>query len=277
VLVGDGSVFGWDSESHRVITFELGGKGMMLEPCFPPAYASASDRIQEARCANLRRRDDLPLVLNDRWIMYARPRRFLAPQRGPAEVPVLTVSYEAADPAVYDIEERTGTARVGVSRFGRPYPQDWAAWAPPAPPPIRDGYGYRGPLGDPRASGVNERIVRTWRYEGYGQGGLLAVDNAGCRDTYLRVRIDGPVQNPILVNMTTFERLELNLTLGPSDWLDIDFRTGTVLLNGAVSRYYAVTRESSWFSVGPGTTFINFLARGEVTPALLTAWWRSAW
>ena len=254
-LVGDGQVFGWDSENKRVITFQFRGDGVWLEHCFPPVGDGAGpDRIQEARCANMRRHDDLPLEINGRWLILARPRRFLAPQRA-REVPILTVSYEAQDPAIYDAVLQSGTASVGAAEWGRPYP--------PGP-----GLTYRGPAG---------AAPWTWRYEGRGQGGLLAVINRGCRETYLMGRITGPVRGPMLINQTTFERLEFDIELSASEWLDIDFRRGTAMLNGVSSRYFAITRESNWFSVGPGTTFIRYLARGEVTESTFTAWWRSAW
>jgi len=251
-LVGDGQVFGWDSEEKRVITLEFRGDGLLLEKCF--GAGSAQMQIQEARCANLRRHDDLPLTINDEWVMMARPRRFLAPQRDHS-ILQMTVSYEMQDPAIYSIHEQSGTALVGVSEWGRPYPPG-------------EDLQYRGPAGT---------APNTWRYRGRGESGMLEVQNLGCRETYLRIRIQGPVRYPVIVNQTTFERLELNLDVLDGEWLDIDMRRGTVMLNGVASRYWALTRASTWFSVGPGTTFIRYLARGEVTTSTLTAWWRSAW
>jgi hypothetical protein len=273
-LVGDGQVFGWDSEEKRVITFEFGGAALWLEHCFPlDDGTNLRDRITRARCANLRRHDDLPLQINDQWVIMARPRRFLAPQRA-SEPPVLTVSYEAQDPAIYSSELQTGTAQMGVSEWGRPYrdPQD------PGPDLI---WQYRGWAGEwtPGPSDWPPGFApqRPWRYMGRGRGGLLAVTNQGCRETWLQVRIQGPVSGPMLINQTTFERVAFDITLGASDWLDVDFRTGTVMLNGTSSRYWTITRDSVWFSCAPGTTFIRYLAAGEVTESTVTAWWRSAW
>lgn len=255
-LAGDGELFGIDSEEKRVLTLELDGGLTLIEHCFPPVRGElAPDRIQEARCANLRRHQDLPLVINDRWMVMARPRRFLIPQRA-REAPRLTVSYEAQDPAIYSAGEQEASTGLGFEDRWRSYPRP-------------SGSEGQTPGRWPPWAG--------WRYEGTGEAGLLEIVNEGCRETYLRARITGPVAAPIIVNQTTFERLELDLELRRGEWVDLDFRLGSVMLNGTASRYYAVTRESSWFSCAPGRTLINYLCRGEVTDSTLTAWYRSAW
>lgn len=255
-LVGDGEIFGWDSEHKRVITITFdAGPRVLLEECFPSDPGRRTEHVEAARCANMRRHDDLPLTLNDRWLILARPRRFLAPQRGQA-IPKITVSYEAQDPSIYSTELQSGSIGLGESSMGRPYP--------PGP-----GLRYRGPQGV-RAN--------SWRYIGELGGGVLSILNEGCRDTYLTLHVSGPVHGLIgIINADTGEALEIDAHLTVSDWLDIDMRLGTILENGTSNRYMDITRASRWWACPPGVTHLRYIFSGPITNSRLTAWWRSAW
>lgn len=276
-LLGDGEVFGQDWEKKRIITMELNGSGALLERCFPQQPGLLPpDQLMAARCALMRRGDqgDLPLEINDRWVVMARPRKFVAPQRS-AEPPKLTVSWEAQDPALYSAVEHEASATLQLQGQGRPYPFDWTDWdwqnPPPGRPPIREGYRFRGPAGF-------EPDAWTWRYLGGGTSGLMQLDNKGCRRTFLRFRLNGPVDRPMLINHNTGQRVEFSLELGHRDWLEVDMRRGIVNLNGTVSRYYALTRDSNWWALEPGITPVRFLSRGPVYPtSRVTVWWRDAW
>lgn len=219
--------------------YELGTVVMPVEP--PAPIPPPPRRLEEARCACMRRQSDLPLELNGRWVVMARPRRFVFPQRQ-AALSALTVSWEAQDPTLYAIGEQSGQASLGLGTRGRSYPRNYP-----------------------------------WRYgSGVGAPGFI-VRNDGCRRTFLRCTISGPVENPIIVNGLTFEKLELRLTLSGTDYLDIDMRECTVLLNGTVSRYYNLTADSTWWACGPGDTPVYYENRGPLTASTMTARWRSAW
>lgn len=257
---GDGEIFGQDWERKRVLTVEFSGALTMVERCWPERPdLLPPQRLMDARCACLRRQDDLPLWLNDRWVIMARPRRFVAPQRRGA-VPSVTVSWEAQDPALYEATEQSASAALQLGGGGRGWIRTFVVDSPNVPPAGNPG-----------------RTPGSWRYASGGTSGLMMVTNRGCRRTFLRFRIRGPVQWPILFNERTGEKLELNLTLGAQDVLDVDMRSGTVVLNGQASRYYALTEDSSWWAVGPGTTPIRYLNRGPLTGSPITVWWRSAW
>lgn len=105
-------------------------------------------------------------------------------------------------------------------------------------------------------------------------GGFLA-NNAGGFPTPVTFRIDGPVQEPRIINETTDQELKLDLTVASGDYILIDSASRTVLLNGTASRYSSL-EVSEWFDLEPGDTDINFL--GATTGAgTLSASWRSAW
>lgn len=250
-IPGDGEVFGEDWEKKRVLTMEFGTGLALLEQCFPRRPGIISDVLMEARCAMMRRGDDgdLPLSINDQWVIMARPRVFKVPQRR-GSVRTVNVSWEAEDPALYAQElqhDSTTTETVGE---GRTYP---------------------------RPSGSPGTVAGSWRYPDAGRSGLMVARNRGCRRTFPIARIGGPIEGPILVNERVGQRIEFNLNLGPQEWLDVDFRRGRVMLNGLQSRYELISRESVFWSIRPGENPIRLLTRGEVTNAVAQIWWRSAW
>lgn len=106
-------------------------------------------------------------------------------------------------------------------------------------------------------------------------GGSIFAANLGTFPTPPTYRIDGPCTNPSIENVTSGQRLELTITLGSGEFLDIDTDARTVLLGGTASRYSTLTR-ADWFDLPPGTTELKFRAVTG-TSAQLTATWRSAW
>lgn len=242
---GDGGVFGADWEHKRVITVDFAtpytpsnGNG-----CFASAPGGVPIQgLDVARCACLRRQDDIPLQVNDQWVIMARPRKFVAPQRR-AEPVKVTVSWEAADPALYESIERSATVWLRQSGVGRVYPRTFP-----------------------------------WDYVGESSTGGVTITNYGCRRTFLRARIWGPVKEPVIHNDMTGERLALLLTLTSTDVVDIDMRRGTIVLNGSERVYWAITEDSTWFALGPGETSISYYTESGVTSlSQIAYWWRSAW
>lgn len=88
--------------------------------------------------------------------------------------------------------------------------------------------------------------------------------------------ITGPVLNPSIINRTTGEKLTVEISVPTSEVLTIDTRARAVLLNGA-SRYGALTAESTWFPLQPGTVRLEFddLLGDKNRGADVR--WRSAW
>lgn len=106
-------------------------------------------------------------------------------------------------------------------------------------------------------------------------GGSFVANNAGGFPTPVTFRIDGPVQEPRIINQTQDRELKLGLTVADGDHVLVDSDTRTVLLNGTASRYSDLT-SSEWFDLDPGDNDIAFF--GATTAAgTLSASWRSAW
>lgn len=106
-------------------------------------------------------------------------------------------------------------------------------------------------------------------------GGSFVANNAGGFPTPVTFRIDGPVQEPRIINQTQDRELRVDLTVADGDYILLDSESRTVLLNGTASRYKQLT-SSEWFDLEPGDNSISFL--GATTAAgTLSAAWRSAW
>jgi hypothetical protein len=108
--------------------------------------------------------------------------------------------------------------------------------------------------------------------------GRATILNAGTVDTGLVLRIDGPVQEPIvrLFTGTATYELAFDLTLTLGQWLDVDTERRTVYLNGTSSRRGLTSGEFPILPPGVGAE-LGFDAAVYDAGALLTASWRHAW
>jgi hypothetical protein len=166
---------------------------------------------------------DLPLVVNRSWMLMARPRKFALPQQAGTNTPTLTVSWEAADPSIYEAKENEISMTLGTRHRAQ-------------------------------------------------------VLNRGCRRTWLRVRILGPVTNPVVLNETTQERLQVQIRMSAGNVLDLDFFEGSIVLNENPMGYREmITRDSSYWSLAPGSTFVQVTGSDTTLETRATLWWRSAW
>ncbi|MEU9047508.1 MULTISPECIES: phage distal tail protein [unclassified Kitasatospora] len=98
----------------------------------------------------------------------------------------------------------------------------------------------------------------------------------GNTPTWPTYTITGPVVNPTVLNRATGERITVQLTVPTAEVLTIETRTRSVLLNGA-SRYGALSPDSVWFPLRPGTARLEFddLLGDKNRGADVR--WRSAW
>lgn len=129
--------------------------------------------------------------------------------------------------------------------------------------PTSAGLGHGYPYGYPLS------------YGGGGSGDELIV-NSGNVEVWPQLRIDGPVVNPVILNVTTGQQLSLSITLGTGEWLDIDGRNEIVTLDGTASRRNAVQAGSVFPTVPPGTSQWQFRASTS-TSALLTVSFNDGW
>lgn len=89
----------------------------------------------------------------------------------------------------------------------------------------------------------------------------------------------GPVTNPTLLNKTTGTKLQFNIVLGATDFLAINTRTGTVMMNGVADRLYTRTATSApilSFGLMPGSNDMQVTAASWGSPASVGISWRDA-
>ncbi|MEU1240035.1 hypothetical protein ABZ388_06720 [Micromonospora parva] len=111
--------------------------------------------------------------------------------------------------------------------------------------------------------------------------GRATIVNAGSKPTGLRLRVDGPVQEPRVSVLTPAGTaiVRVWLTLGVGQWLDIDTAARTVYLNGTASRRGLTSVEGIGWPVlpGGGSAEIAFDSPVYNPDAQLTVFWRDSW
>jgi hypothetical protein len=109
-------------------------------------------------------------------------------------------------------------------------------------------------------------------------GGVNDVVNAGTAETYLTIRIDGPVTNPALTLRApdgTTSTIRLDLTIDAGHWVEVDTRAETVFLDGDAGSSRRSSMTGDFFVLQPGTSVVQFAASSGTGTATLT--WRSRW
>ncbi|MGY0067725.1 phage distal tail protein [Streptomyces sp. QTS137] len=145
-------------------------------------------------------------------------------------------------------------------------------------PPYFDGANGGTWEGIPNAS-VSARPAGSNRsYGTAGSSGRITAVNEGASAAYPVLRLDGPVANPAIEQVTTGAILTLDATLQTGEYLIIDTRTRAVLLMGSTPRRSWVRAGSSWPVLQPGSNELAY--RGSALPgetgqsSLLTVSWR---
>lgn len=111
-----------------------------------------------------------------------------------------------------------------------------------------------------------------------GTGGQFQVTNSGNFAVRPILTIKGPVDTPIIENTTAGKKLRFTLVLASTDTLYVDLDAHTVLLNGTASRRSALTSDSQWWELAPGTSTLRFSNAGVYQAAAsLSVPFRSAW
>lgn len=93
-------------------------------------------------------------------------------------------------------------------------------------------------------------------------GGSLLITNSGNRDAWPVLTMRGPVNNPVVWCNGRFLLFETYIPQG--QYLEIDTRKKTALLNGTSNRRTTLGQGSKWFSVPTGTTAMEYY--GEQDP-----------
>lgn len=108
--------------------------------------------------------------------------------------------------------------------------------------------------------------------------GAISVRNVGTAPYWPRLRIDGPVTNPVVTCNETGDWIRYEGSLLSGQWLDIDLGDRRVLLNGQVSVRQNVTSSGGWLFVPPSGASISWAADTADPAALLSVWsYEGAW
>lgn len=153
------------------------------------------------------------------------------------------LEFYCADPYLYSLTERSASTTAYSPAAGRTYP-----------------------------------MVHPRTYGAAGTSGRLTAVNDGASPAYPVLRLDGPVANPAVEQVTAGGILQLDATLQAGEYLLIDTRSRAVLLMGTSPRRSWVRAGSTWPLLLPGSNEIAY--RGSALPgaagqtSLLTVTWR---
>lgn len=128
------------------------------------------------------------------------------------------------------------------------------------------------------AAGRTYNLTFPRAYGAAGTSGRVTAVNDGASPAYPVLRLDGPVANPTIEQVTTGALLVLDATIQAGEYLLIDTRSRAVLLMGSAPRRSWVRAGSTWPLLQPGSNEIAY--RGSALPgspgqqSLLTVTWR---
>lgn len=151
--------------------------------------------------------------------------------------------------------------------------------------PVAVGAGTTsGPRAYPRAYDTATDNLREYGVQG--SPNFISIVNEGNYSSPPIITINGPVTNPRIEVVDwegkdpdePVEEMSFLIALQQSEYLEINVKEKTVLLNGAVSRRGTMTFPSDWFSLRPGTSTLRYTALsapGNATSLAVEAY--SAW
>lgn len=158
----------------------------------------------------------------------------------------VTIQFECSDPRKYSLGENTKFISM--------------------PSDTDDGLDY--PLDYPLDYGVDTLISD------------LIINNEGDAPSPLTLKFFGPASNPTLVNSTTGAQLGFDIILLEDEFLEVNTRTGTVLLNGVADRLYTRQLTSSpilSFFLNPGENEMHVYAEEWTSDAGVEIIYRDAY
>lgn len=189
----------------------------------------------------------------DEYVVYGRPRLVdpgaVTAIRGWTLVQCL---FRALDPRIYS----GGASGLHTLQTGLPQQTGGFTFSP-------------APSGGP--------LVLPFTIDAVSSSGTVFLTNLGTTSTALIVRFDGSVSEPRFTLQTPDgpQTLRYHDDLEDGQWLTLDTRQRTALLNDSVSRRGSVSGD--WPLLYPGTWELSFNAATFDADALLTVSWRDAW
>jgi hypothetical protein len=111
--------------------------------------------------------------------------------------------------------------------------------------------------------------------------GAVQVNNIGNAPAHWTAKIFGPCSAPSITNRNTGQVVRFpELAILDGDYLEVDSQTRTVTLNSdpGSSRYrFLDFGASSWWTLAPGATFVEFTAESATPPSVADLLWRDTW
>jgi hypothetical protein len=111
-------------------------------------------------------------------------------------------------------------------------------------------------------------------------GGIATLTNSGTADAWLTIRIDGPVTDPS-VSVQRADGVTQTLRIfgayEAGQWLDIDTRLHTVLLNGLAEASRRGQATGDFPSLSPGLNTFRFTGADTTAGGTVTVRWRDTW
>lgn len=107
----------------------------------------------------------------------------------------------------------------------------------------------------------------------------LSVNNFGNANASPVIKIQGPGDSFTLTNSTTGESLVITANIASFQFLEIDFKNHTILIDGEIDDYESLDFENSdWWSLAPGTNVIKLIVgTGSTTGTKLELEANRAW
>lgn len=250
---GDGTFPGVDLYEARTIRLEAGIRT-------PGDPARGLDLLAQLQCAAdnpaIRQAPGAHDVLRIQWPgrptrrLYGRLRRVEATSTANTVngwIP-LDIQFVAHDPRFHDDDASSLTLALSATGLG----------------------GFRAPLVAPLTTGVAIPDERRGR-----------LNNAGNLPAWPTLRITGPCTNPRIRHVQSGRVVELSVSLGTGEHIDVETRPGTrwVLKNGTtnLAPYLSAASRLDTFTIPPGTSELWWTARNYTNSTRLAVTWRSAW
>lgn len=200
------------------------------------------------------------------------PRRLTVRTNGKTDIQTVrasgltqfSVQLLAADPVKYSVapmvqpppnDDQPFLVTSGFATGGRGYPRAYAVDVAGTPTDQTDDVRQYGSLGAPNA---------------------VQICNLGDYPTPPIFTFQGPVNNPRLTLLETGEYLEFTIALAAGEYLTVNVKEKTVLLNGTTSLRGTMTFASTWFRLPPGASTIKYTS-GSGDGAVVTCEAYSAW
>lgn len=162
----------------------------------------------------------------------------------------IQIQLSAEDPSIYDVEPVTDTTTLATIVGGRGYNKGY-------------NYGYASTYA------VTDYYIDDYA-DSYGvatvpSDGSVQINNGGNKPTGATITIYGPIRNPAVVHDASGRQISFDIELTTDQYLTIDLRNRTVLLNGTANRRYTLLNTSRWFLLSPGMNNLRLLGIDTVS------------